>query len=135
MQRGDQLEQARRQDHEIARRAMCFIIGMRNACRDKDGCALRRLNLGLRQAERQRSCEDVPRLVVGVVYMEIIGTAARPFVYDKRISRSAYPAVGSACGDDGFGHGIGLHFRTPEYCMTVIDDWLPAASEMRRARH
>jgi len=56
---------------------------MWNSCWHEYGCPRGGLNGSIAKAERQCSLQDVPRLVVGVVDVQVVWTTAAPLMNNK----------------------------------------------------
>lgn len=72
MQCSDQLAQSRSHDDEVPRRTCGFIIRVRHSCWHKYSCPCGGLDRSIAKPERESSLQDVPRLVVGMVDVEVV---------------------------------------------------------------
>src|SRR5579859_4962023 len=89
MQCSNQLAQPRGHDDEVPRRTCGLIIRMWHSCWHKYGRPCRSLDGFVTKSERQCSLQNVPRLVVGIVDVQVVWAASAPLTKSKRLPRCA----------------------------------------------
>lgn len=109
----DEFAQSWGHDDEVPRRACSFIIRVRHSCWHKYGCPCGCLDSSVTKPEREGPLQDVPRLVIGMVNVEVVWTASAPLRKSKGLSSNSNGEL-VLCSrlllwdDNGLGHSVSL---------------------------